>query len=587
MPYPIFGTITDGGSPVNNANVYAVDTTTPGSTGNTTSNSDGKYNIDLQNIANTNGDNIKVYACDSGKTKQNIFALDISGAAEQVNLALDSTSITEIMAINDPTPTTIEQYYRTIIEQLALLDTPTTQASFIRTVTDIIGLLDDYNINPSIFVTDIINLLEAHTANVSTSTVEQIALLGATIKNIGITRADQIALLESTIKNIAITRTEQIAILDVASTSASKHASVADIIALVETLSLDIAVFITEQMGLNDQTTASNIGHSATDQLALLSSFIKELSMHYAESIALADDAITEGMIEETVVQILGLVDITIKNPSYTIIEKLALIESQIYNIKKSIVEQIAFNDDGYAGLYYTGIENIGLEETIRHYPSIVVTDLIELVTKFTTGNVVEVEEQLGLLKTTFKNANILVAEKVELLDMGNAGNQTVAVEQIALVDAATLSTAIFVSGLISLLESSKKTPHINRTDVLALMETSIKGVNKTVFDIIALVDDVTQSTTGIGAYPTDTLGLTDEVTHFDYLINVFEKMGLLGSHLKDISLTIEEKLEIVDAYNTLAHFVGEYIQSYYASEHKDSDHAEEYKDSDENEVNI
>lgn len=340
----------------------------------------------------------------------------------------------------------------------------------------------------------------------------------------------------------------------------------------------------TEIMGLNDLDITKNVlklvveqiamdesrilGTSLhfTDSIGLLPSYIKGLSMHYIEQLALLDNA-TAGGIKVTLVT-----------------EQLALLDSYNYNMKKVITEQIALNSDGYIGLNTSVTDKIGLKETITYFPSIVITAMIGLLTSYTTGNVVSIVESLGLLETTLKTADILITDKIEMVDDATAGNRTTVIEQIALIGAVNFSTSILVTGLIALLESSEKTPGISKTDIIGLSETTIKGTEKVITDIIGLLDNATTDT-GIGAYPTETLGLVDNVTNIDYLINVFEKMGLLSSHLKNISLTIEDKIEILQAYNTLAHIVGEYIQSYYASEHKDSGHVEEHKDSDESEV--
>lgn len=161
--------------------------------------------------------------------------------------------------------------------------------------------------------------------------------------------------------------------------------------------------------------------------------------------------------------------------------------------------------------------------------------------------------------------------------------------EQLALLDTYTTQAAFTrtITNLIGLLGAHTINTSTSVADIVAMLESHTTKALTSVVDQIALNDP--DATKEISHSDTELLALLDNTT-LDNLINVFEKMGLLGSHLKDVSLTIEEKLEIVQAYATVL----QYIQRYYASEYVDSDnieeynnsdHVEEHKDSDESEV--
>jgi hypothetical protein len=87
-PYHVYGIVSDGGTPSNNAKVYAKDITLGSSIISVTTGSNGRYILDLSSIAN-DGDTISVWCFSSdGKYKSISFTLDISGADEQQNLAV-------------------------------------------------------------------------------------------------------------------------------------------------------------------------------------------------------------------------------------------------------------------------------------------------------------------------------------------------------------------------------------------------------------------------------------------------------------------------------------------------------------------
>ena len=123
VPYPVYGVITDGGSPVNNALVHAQDTTTGGTIATTTTNANGEYQINLENIAN-DGNNITVWSSYDGKNKNYSFTLNIANKAERVNLALESTTLSDSVSLS---------------ESLSKI------ADMIRSNTDSITLSDSYN----------------------------------------------------------------------------------------------------------------------------------------------------------------------------------------------------------------------------------------------------------------------------------------------------------------------------------------------------------------------------------------------------------------------------------------------------------
>lgn len=94
-PYFVYGTITDGGSPVNSAHVYVRDTTLGSTILNMTTSSNGQYIIDIEDIA-TNGDTIKVWSYGpTGKYIYSTFVLDISGPNQKADLAITTFTLSE------------------------------------------------------------------------------------------------------------------------------------------------------------------------------------------------------------------------------------------------------------------------------------------------------------------------------------------------------------------------------------------------------------------------------------------------------------------------------------------------------------
>jgi len=93
-PYPIFGVITDyGGNPIVGAVIEVEDLTTFVVTGTATTVAEGFYQIDIQNIADSDGDTIQV-SCDHTtggaiQSGSDTFALSVISGFKELNLQLD------------------------------------------------------------------------------------------------------------------------------------------------------------------------------------------------------------------------------------------------------------------------------------------------------------------------------------------------------------------------------------------------------------------------------------------------------------------------------------------------------------------
>lgn len=96
--YLVYGQVTESGTPVENATVYATGTA---STDYTTTDASGNYVLDLQNVADANGDTITIRANYSGYNTDSSFTLDISGTAEEVNIALDKPEPSDSVGVQD------------------------------------------------------------------------------------------------------------------------------------------------------------------------------------------------------------------------------------------------------------------------------------------------------------------------------------------------------------------------------------------------------------------------------------------------------------------------------------------------------
>jgi hypothetical protein len=87
-PFPVFGIVTENSLPVDLALIFIKDTTNGSNILTTSTNNEGMYIIDIQDIADNNGDEIKIWASKNGKHAESTFTLDISGPAEEQNLGL-------------------------------------------------------------------------------------------------------------------------------------------------------------------------------------------------------------------------------------------------------------------------------------------------------------------------------------------------------------------------------------------------------------------------------------------------------------------------------------------------------------------
>ena len=85
LSYLVYGEVTLDAFAVNNASVYATGTE---GTIKTTTDNNGRYILDLKTVADSDGDTITVRANYSGHNTSTSFTLDISGLAEEKDIAL-------------------------------------------------------------------------------------------------------------------------------------------------------------------------------------------------------------------------------------------------------------------------------------------------------------------------------------------------------------------------------------------------------------------------------------------------------------------------------------------------------------------
>jgi RES domain-containing protein len=108
FPYICYGRIIKNGSSVASNTVYVMDLTTPNGVATAITDSNGAYVCDIMDVA-SNGDRIKVWSSktESGVSYMDsyIFTLDISGAAQEINLILDNGYQSIKIIDNDKTRT--------------------------------------------------------------------------------------------------------------------------------------------------------------------------------------------------------------------------------------------------------------------------------------------------------------------------------------------------------------------------------------------------------------------------------------------------------------------------------------------------
>lgn len=96
VPYMVYGHIyNSNGTVADGAGVNAQDITAGGAFVNTTTDANGRYQLNLQTIA-TDGNTIRVNASRLGATNTTTFVLDISYAAKLINLTLGAVAGTDL-----------------------------------------------------------------------------------------------------------------------------------------------------------------------------------------------------------------------------------------------------------------------------------------------------------------------------------------------------------------------------------------------------------------------------------------------------------------------------------------------------------
>ena len=184
-PFPLYGTITDAGNPVNGANVYCIDYTVPGSTVNITTGADGKYIIEMMDIG-TDGHDYYVWAfAPDGKYKKDSFELITTDQSQKKDLALENYPLSE--TVNAASDGIVKNASKAISDTVnAATDSPT------KAIGKAIG--------------DTVNAVsEALTKNVGKSIGDTVnAATDTTIKNIGKSLNDTVnAATDANIKDIS------------------------------------------------------------------------------------------------------------------------------------------------------------------------------------------------------------------------------------------------------------------------------------------------------------------------------------------------------------------------------------------------
>ena len=143
VPYPVYGFIYEGGSPVSGANVHARDETDDQGVADYTTCADGKFQINLQDNA-TDGSTIRVFAFYDGKYKHETFTIDISEGAKRVDLTVEQQSISDKVWMSD-NQSKVASFNRSLSNIIWISDDYSQVASFNRSLNDNVWVSDDYS----------------------------------------------------------------------------------------------------------------------------------------------------------------------------------------------------------------------------------------------------------------------------------------------------------------------------------------------------------------------------------------------------------------------------------------------------------
>lgn len=137
-PYLVYGIVTDGGIPVNGATIY-IQNTTGGSTIMTgTTNSAGKYQMDISKLnIISNGNTVKVWCFKSGKYDDESFTLIAQSKVKNANFQIDTYNLSDSLTFTDT---------QSRLNNLVFSEHPLFTDVFIKTndriITDLMNILD-------------------------------------------------------------------------------------------------------------------------------------------------------------------------------------------------------------------------------------------------------------------------------------------------------------------------------------------------------------------------------------------------------------------------------------------------------------
>jgi len=208
VPYPVFGVISDGGSPVSGANVYIQDTTVNGTVLSMLTDTQGRYQFNISSNA-TDGDTIMAWAYYNGKYCDESFTLNIGSKAHRINLSVDYIRLTEKMTITDAVlqdASLIKQ------DNLSMVDTHKKTVDC--KVSDMITITDSNLKDVSATVQDTMNITDSHTKSVDCKLDDTMNITDANTKDVSIIKSDTMGISDAMVKQITMVLGDQLSILD-------------------------------------------------------------------------------------------------------------------------------------------------------------------------------------------------------------------------------------------------------------------------------------------------------------------------------------------------------------------------------------
>lgn len=363
--------------------------------------------------------------------------------------------------------------------------------NYTSTLTDVLILVDVRLNNTGKLQSEAVTLVDTANKITSRALSDVVALVDTAIKTAGKVAMEVITIVDTITNLFGKLFTEAIVLVDSIPRSITRTLS--DIVIVADTISNQTQKTFNEAIIIVDDLLAL-FGKTFTETIILVDSITAKITAKILTETTILVDSLTRDT-SKLATEAIVLVDSALKTTSRTLSDVVILADTIAKQAQKALTEAVILIDSIAKSASRTLSDALLLVDSIAKQAIKPLTDALVLVDTLTSKIVAKIFDEAVILADSITRATSKVASEIVLLtDTATKQAGKLASESIILVDsiaAVKVLIRIFTEAIIVVDSIAKSIIMVAFAEIVLLADTLTKQTQRTLSDIVTLVDDL------------------------------------------------------------------------------------------------